>query len=139
MSEKVVLELTREHAQIVQDACEMLMRMRLGQSGFVTDLMLGWPMHEGMSIDEFCIRREAANDVMTGYLKCVLGLNNYGLPNGRKDELEARAYEVWATLRHTLFLHDYKDASDRTYDVRGHEPLNESGLEMPKCKVVETK
>ena len=42
--EKVVLELTKEHAQVVQDACEVLMRMKLGQTAFPTEVMLGWPL-----------------------------------------------------------------------------------------------
>ena len=30
MSETVTITMTRDHAQVVQNACEMLMRMKLG-------------------------------------------------------------------------------------------------------------
>ena len=135
MAEKIVLELSREHARIVQDACEMLMRLRLGQSSYATELMLGWPTHEGMDMKEYCMRRDIANRVMEGFLHAVLGTNSAGWPDGRKDEMENLAYEVWGTIRHVLYLHDYPN--DKSYDVRAREPLKESEYPMPKCKVVD--
>lgn len=32
MAETVTITMTRDHAKVVQDACEMLMRMKLGQT-----------------------------------------------------------------------------------------------------------
>ena len=135
MAEKIILELTREHAQVVQDACEMLMRMKLGQPSFPTELLLGWPSHERMSTDEFCLRRDMANEIMRTYLFAVLGRNNYGYPDGRKDDTEALAYEVWGTIRHETYKYYYQD--DDFYDVRSQEPMNESGKTMPKCRIEE--
>ena len=134
MAEKVILELSREHARIVQDACEMLMRLRLGQATYTTELMLGWPTHDSMDTKEYCMRRDAANKVLEAFLHIVLGTNGAGWPDGRKDEMENLAYEVWGTIRHMLYLHDYPN--DNSYDVRSHEPIKESNYPMPKCKVV---
>ena len=133
---KIVLELSEEHARIVMDACEMLMRMRLGQESYPTELMLGWPLHDGMSTDEYCIRRDVGGELMRTYLGVVLGKNAWHMPNGRKDDLEAMAYEVWATMRHAMFKHEHPGVGE-TYDVRSSPPLSESGKEMPVCKVVD--
>ena len=135
MAEKIVFELSREHARIVQDACEMLMRLRLGQSSYAVELMLGWPTHEDMDMKEYCMRRDTANKVLEAFLHIVLGTNGYGYPDGRKDEIENLAYEVWGMIRHVLYLHDYPN--DKSYDVRAHEPLKESKYPMPKCRVVD--
>ena len=135
MAEKVIVELTREHAQTVQDACELLMRLKLGQTSYPTELLLGWPTHEEMDMKEYCLRRDMANDILRTYLFAVLGRNNAGWPNGVKDEVEAMAYEVWGTIRHTLYMHDGGEYD--TYDVRSREPLNESGKGMPKCRIVD--
>lgn len=134
MAEKIVLELTREHAQIVQNACEMLMRLKLGQTGCMVDMLIGWPKPDReMNIHEYCLRRDMANDILKTALRVLLGDNKYGLPDGQKDKDEALAYEVWGTIRHALYINDGGEYD--TYDVRSNEPLNESGLTMPKCEV----
>ena len=135
MSEKVTLELTMEHARTVMNACELLMRMRLGQTSYPTELMLGWPTHEEMDMKEFCLRRDLANKALDCYLHAVLGTNRAGFPNGVKDELENMSYEVWGTIRYALWKHEHPDGSD-SWSVASREPMSESGLPMPKCSVV---
>ena len=131
MSETVTLTLTREHTQVVQDACELLMRLKLGQTFFATELLLGWPEHEGMDTHEYCLLRDIANDILRGYLKAV------GCPEGTpKDLKEHIAYEVWGTLRHAFWKHENPGVTD-SWDVRSQEPLSESGLRMPMCEVKE--
>ena len=131
---KIILELSEDHARVVQDACEMLMRMRLGQTMQPTELMLGWPMHQGMSTDEYCIRRDIAYDALKAFLTAV-GCRE-GLP---KDEMEMLAYEVWGTIRHAVWQHENPDTKDSwdadSWDVRSQEPLSESGKPMPVCRV----
>jgi len=136
MAEKIILELTREHARVVQDACEMLMRMKLGQTGYAVDTLIGWPKPgKGMDMKEYCLRRDMANDILKTALRVLLGDNKYGYPDGRKDDTEALAYEVWGTIRHETYKHDHQD--DDSYDVRSQEPINESGKTMPKCRIEE--
>lgn len=135
MSEKITLELTREHAQIVQDACEMLMRLKLGQTVCAVDMLIGWPKPDkgDMDMKEYCLRRDMANDILKTALRVLLGDNNYGQPEGKKDDAETLAYEIWGTLRHALYMHDGGDYD--SYDVRSREPMSESGLKMPVCRV----
>lgn len=130
MSDTVTLTMTREHAQVVQDACELLMRMKLGQAMFPTELLLGWP-DGSISMNEYCKRRDWANNVLRAYLDIV------GCYQGcEKDEVEHMAYEVWDTLRHAFWKHENPGVTD-SWDIRSQEPLSESGLEMPKCEVSE--
>mgnify|MGYP006988866287 CR=1 FL=1 len=135
MSEKIILEMTREHAQTVQDACEMLMRMKLGQTSYPTELMLGWPGYDkkGMSIDAYCIRRDIANDILRAFLRTTG--NSAGT---EKDMLEQTAYEIWGTIRHAFWKAENPDGGT-DWDVRSQPPLSESGLTMPECRVVKEK
>ena len=132
MKEKIVLEMTREHAQTVQDACEMLMRMKLGQTSYPTELMLGWPGYHknGISTDEYCIRRDIANDIMRAFLRTTG--NEQGT---EKDLLEQTAYEIWGTIRHAFWNAENPNGGN-DWDVRSQPPLSESGLRMPECRVV---
>lgn len=135
MSETITLTMTREHAQIVQDACEMLMRLKLGQTVCAVDMLIGWPKpdRDDMDMKEYRLRRDMANDILKTALRVLLGDNKYGLPEGKKDDAEARAYEIWGTLRHALYMHDGGEYD--SYDVRSTEPMSESGLTMPVCRV----
>ena len=138
MSEVITLSLTREHAEAVQNACELLMRLKLGQPGYMTDLLLGWPKGpDDMSSEEYCLRRDTANEILKTALKVLYGVNNYGEPDCEKDMLEALSYEVWGTIRHALAWHDNPEGSD--WNVSFRQPLQESGLPMPKCQITEMK
>ena len=129
MSEMVTLTMTREHAQVVQDACEVLMRMKLGQTMQPTELMLGWPAHDGMDTEEYLLRRDIAEGVLRSFLLAV-----DCEPGCEKDKVEMMAYEVWGTIRHALWKDDHPAGTD-SWSVARQMPLSESGLDMPKCEV----
>lgn len=124
MPETVTITMTRDHAQIVQDACEMLMRMKLGQTMMPTELMLGWLR----KADEYLSRRYIANNILNAYLTAVRQ-DDYEA----RDEVEQMAYEVYGTIRHALYVADGGDPDGLS--VAAREPLSESGREMPKCEV----
>ena len=131
MSETITLTMTREHAQVVKDACEMLMRLKLGQPSFATEELLGFPNSDSMDMREWCLRRDVANDLLRTYLR-VVG-NPVGTP---KDDVEHMAYEVWGTIRSALYMHDNPDGGNG-WSVASQPPLAESGLKMPKCEIKE--
>lgn len=126
MPETVTITMTRDHAWVVQDACEMLMRMKLGQTTMPTEVMLGWP-NGGMTIDEYCLRRDVAIGALTAFLTAV------GHVGAAKDDVEQMAYEIYGTIRHALYIADGGDRNG--WSVAAKEPLSESGREMPKCEV----
>jgi hypothetical protein len=127
MDETVTITMTRDHAWVVQDACEMLMRMKLGQTIMPTELMLEWPNGD-MTWYEYCLRRDVAKSALTTFLTAV------GCPEGTpKDDTEHMAYEIYGTIRHALYLADGGDPNG--WGVAAQEPLSESGRPMPKCEV----
>lgn len=128
MPETVTLTMTREHAQVVQDACELLMRMKLGQTFAPIDALLGWPKNDDMDSKEYHARHKIADQILRAFYMAVN--NEEGTP---KDKVENMAYEVFGTIRHALYVADGGDLE--AYNVAAQEPLNESGLTMPKCEV----
>lgn len=125
MAETVTITMTRDHAEVVQEACEMLMRMKLKQTMMPTELMLRSP---NMMCDEYMLRKYIANDILKAFLTAV------GRREGMaKDEVEQMAYEVYGTIRHALYIADGGDPDGLS--VAAREPLSESGREMPRCEV----
>ena len=132
MSKTVTLTLTEEHAQTVQNACEMLMRMKLGQTAMPTEFMMGWPtiLENKAEIDHYCAMRVVAERALSTFILAT------GYKAGKpKDKTEQMAYEIWGTIRHALWEHDHPRADG--WSATALEPLNESGLDMPKCEVME--
>ena len=106
----------------------MLMRMKLGQTIMPTELMLGGIGNPQYDMHEFCLRRDAAEDVLRAFLR-ITG-NKEGNP---KDEVEMLAYEVLGTIRHVLWKHEHGD--EDSWSVASQPPLCESGKPMPVCRV----
>lgn len=130
MGAKLTLELTREHAQVVQDACEMLMRMKLGQTMFPTELMLGGLSAIGKyDVKEFCLRRSIAEDVLRAFLRATDNCEGQ-----ESDDVEKMAYEIFGTIRHALWRVDHVGQTE-SWSVASQPPLSQSGLDMPKCEV----
>ena len=130
MSKTVTLTLTEEHAQTVQNACEMLMRMKLGQTAMPTEFMMGWPTnsHDIAEIKHRCDVMIVAKQALSTFL-WVTGYKE-GKP---KDKTDQMAYEIWGTIRHALWMHDHPRGDE--WSTAAQEPLSESGLDMPKCEV----
>ena len=122
-NEMVTLTITRKHAEKIQDTCEFLMRMKMGQTAFCSEKMLGWPPKGDIKIDDFAQRRDWTRKVLDAFVQIT-----------RKDDRSRDdiACEIWETIRHALYMAD-DGGSD--YDVRRYEPMSLSGLEMPKCEV----
>ena len=128
---KLVMELTLEHAKVVQDACELLMRMKLGQTSFPTELMLGGIGAIGKyDVNEFCLRRDIAENVLRAFLRAT------GNQEGcEKDEIENMAYEVFGSIRYAIWKHEHPGAGG-DWSVASQPPLSESGKGIPKCEVM---
>ena len=128
---KFVMELTLEHAKVVQDACELLMRMKLGQTSFPTELMLGGIGAIGKyDVNEFCLRRDIAENVLRAFLRAT------GNQEGcEKDEIENMAYEVFGSIRYAIWKHEHPGIGE-SWSVAIQPPLSESGKGIPKCEVV---
>ena len=126
MSERMVtLTITEEHARLVQDACELLMRMKLGQTAYPVELMLG--IHPNMSIEGFHKLQDIARQALDTFYIAV------GAQGAVKDRDEQLAYELWGTIRHAMYLAD--GGKPDSWSTASCPPLSETGLKMPVCEV----
>ena len=126
MSERMVtLTMTEEHALLVQDACELLMRMKLGQTTYPVELMLGSRHH--MSAESIHKLEDIARQSLETFYIAV------GAQGAVKDRDEQLAYEVWGTIRHTMYLAD--GGKPDSWSTASCPPLSETGLKMPVCEV----
>lgn len=99
--EKYILTLTREQAQVAQNALELYARLKIGQFDRITELML-----DVRSVDEYCQRRDLANDLLKIVACIIFGRNDYGQPKCEKDALHHRAWNIYTALRYQMAWHD---------------------------------
>ena len=126
--EKYVLTLTRDQAITTQNALELYARLKIGQFNRITELML-----DVRSVDEYCQRRDLANDLLRVVAGIIYGKNAYGYPDVQKDDLHNRAWTIYATLRYHMAWHDNpKGGVGCCYDT----PYPWGGEPVPKCEVV---
>ena len=129
MADKVTLIMSTAHARVVRDACEMLMRMKLGQYNAPWDGLVGIGSNGSKwDVNEYCVRQDIASDIMRAYLRAC------GYKDGTdKDDIEQMAYEVWGAIRHAEWASEEHEPGD--WDVRSQEPLSESGKGVPQCRI----
>lgn len=137
MSETITLTMSREQAQAVMDATELLARLEIGQFEEITWKMLdhfrghdrdGKPTFDGTS-----------RDLANAYLKCaclaVFGVKN-GWPDvGEKNLQHHRCLAVYETIRHALAWHDNPKGG---YTVNFLGPMV-YGEPLPKCEIKDGK
>lgn len=133
MAEQIVLKMSREQAQAVMDATELLARLEIGQFEEVS-----WKLIEhfrGRDKNGKPTFDDRARDLANAYLKsacfAVFGVKN-GWPDiGEKSIQHQRCWAVYATIRHALAWHDHPEGGD-TVDYTA--PLG-YGEPMPKCDI----
>jgi len=128
-SEKYVLTLTRDQAITAKNALELYARLKIGQFERITDLML-----DIKGIDDYCQRRDLANDLLKIVACIIFGKNEYGQPDAKKDALHHRAWNIYATLRYHMAWHD--DPGGNTWSVAFDKPYPYGGESIPGCRVV---
>lgn len=134
--EMVVLELTRDQALIVENACELLARLHIGQFKIVTEMLL--QIH-GADINDYCRRRDDANDALMLAAKIIFGRNCYNLADVSTKSIEHnRAWNVYLVLRYTRSWHD-DPPQGHPWSVCYDKPTNLLNEPLPKCEIVERK
>lgn len=127
--ERVVLEMTREQAQIVERACELLARLHLGQFEHIIEACLDF------GSEDYCKRRDYVRPFLEAAAKVIYGVSAYGYPDCREDDVFLRSWSVYEVLRYTRCWHDHPEGS--SWSVCFDPPLNRlpDGESMPKCKI----
>ena len=127
--ERVILEMTREQANIVEKACELLARLHIGQFDMIIDACI----MDYKSVD-YCKHRDLAKPILDEAAKAVYGVNIYGRPNVRRDDVHLRAWSVYQTLRYTRSWHDHPEGNP--YSVCFDPPMAVLDEPLPKCQIV---
>jgi hypothetical protein len=124
--------MTEEQARCVVAAIDLSMRIRLGQWKEIIEACMDF---EPEKIDEWCERRDKAEDILLQARKIVMPEltgwgHSYGVYNREDTE---RAYNVLLAVRSCLAYHNKPEGGytvdfRRPMDIHVHE-------EMPKCEV----
>lgn len=125
--EKYILTLTRDQAIATMDALELYARLRIGQFNRITELLL-----DVQNADDYCKRREIANDLLNIVACVIFGKNAYGHPDCKKDKLHSRMWNIYAALRYKMAWHDHPEGG---WTVNFDEPFPWDGEAVPDCKV----
>ena len=131
MAENVIVELTREQAQAVMNATELLARLHIGQFREITEEFGDRFVTDDKKFDS--ARRDHANDLLEQACRTIFGVNQYGWPDiGEKDETQERCWAVYAMIRYALAWNDHPEG--HPWSVAFNEPLG-YGEPLPKCEV----
>ena len=127
---KETLEMTREQAEAVMRATELLARLHIGQFNEITWEFMDRLIKDGHTFDDY--RRDRADELLDHLARTLFGVNKYGRPDvGEKDIMHHRCWTVYATLRHALAWHDHPEGG---ITVNFDKPLA-YGEPMPHAEV----
>ena len=127
--EKYILTLTREQAQVAQNALELYARLKIGQFDRITELML-----DVRSVDEYCQRRDLANDLLKIVACIIFSRNDYGQPKCEKDALHHRAWNIYTALRYQMAWHDRPEGG---WGLHFDKPYPWGGEPVAECRIEE--
>lgn len=125
---KVVLELTPDQARTAMDALELYARLRIGQFERITDSVLDFK-----NIEDYCMRRDAANDLMKVLKRIIYGKDGLGIPVIKKDELHYRAWNIYAAIRYHVAWHEHPEGG---FGVHFDKPYPYGEEPVPECRIV---
>ena len=133
MGEKITVEMTREQAQAVMMATELLARLHIGQFKEITWHFLD--RFKTSNGDYDSARRELADGLLDELARIIFGVNMYNRPDiSEKSITHERCWAVYTTIRHALAWHDKPEGNP--WSVAFDEPLP-YGEPMPQVKVVD--
>lgn len=121
---KYTLTMSREQAHEVLDAVELLMRLKINQPENIPRAVLNWG--EGLGIDEWCKRRDDAED----YLRVAFKVLFPTLADVKKDKQWNRLYDLYQVLRKAIHDAEHPD----TIGVDSGPVMCTAGEPMAKCE-----
>lgn len=125
--EQYTLTLSREQAIIVESACELYARLKIGQFNRITEMML-----DIKNVEDYCFRRDIADGILKTAACVIFGMNQYGLPDVTKDIPHNRAWDVYQVLRYTRSWHENPKGG---WTVNYDKPMSLIGEPLPKCEI----
>lgn len=128
---RVLLEMTPEQAGAVALACEMMMRLKLGQFNFISEALKN--IEPGQNMTAWCVERDTADELGNVMAKLVLGENSMRMPMAQGDATCHVCMDVWHTIRHTLAWDAHPEGG---MAVDFYPPILHFGINAPKCRVI---
>lgn len=89
-----VLTLSPEQALVVEQACELYARLKIGQFETITEKLM-----DDYSASDYGLRRDAANSLLRAAAEVIFGRDPHGQLNVSKGAQHKRAWAVYTTLR----------------------------------------
>ena len=129
MAEKYILTLTREQACMVQDACELFARLKIGQFERITEHLIDY------MTSDYWDKRSLANDLLRIAARTMMGSTEYNMPVVQQDELHHRAWDIHAVIRHCMAWHDHPEGNP--YSVWFDTPRPHGDEPLPEIKIQE--
>ena len=133
MSEEYILTLNREQAALLSRACEFYSRVRNGQfHEIVWELSLNEHKYAAANFDWDLVDAllSAARKPIFPNLSMSPG-HHYGVNHDHDSDVAWDTHEV---IRHAIAYHDNPEGGEGVYF---REPMNWSGLPLPKIQVKE--
>ena len=120
-----ILAMSEEQAYVVEQAVELLARLKIGQFERITEMLL--PIR---GVEDYHARRATANDALRLAANLVLGRDAYNHPNSMKDDVHCRAWDVYQMLRSTRCWHTNPEGGIACcFDT----PRSTMGEQLPFC------
>ena len=127
--ERYVLTLTPEQEYIVEQALELLARLRIGQFERIAELLCD-PRDT-----DYCKRRDLTRDLLRLAAIVVFGRSAYNYPDVKERSQEhEQAWTIYSVLRYTRSWHENPQGG---FTVNYDKPLNLAGGPMPKCEIIQ--
>lgn len=120
-----ILVMSEEQAYVVEQAVELLARLKIGQFERITEMLL--PVR---GVEDYHTRRATANDALRLAANLVLGRDAYNHPNSMKDDVHCRAWDVYQMLRSTRCWHTNPNGG---IAVCFDTPRSTMGEQLPFC------
>lgn len=124
---RYVLTLTDDQARMVETACELYARLKIGQFEQISELML-----DVKDVEQYCQRRDIANDLLRTVACVIFGRNINGWPHVQKDALHHRAWNIYHALRYKRAWYENPKGG---WGVNYDKPYPYGGEPIPEVEI----
>lgn len=124
---QVVLTMTMDQARMVDTACELYARLKIGQFEIITEQMLNVG-----DVEEYCKRRDIANDLLHSVACVIYGRNINGMPHAQKDAMHHRAWNIHQAIRYCIAWHEHPEGG---WGVCFDRPYPDGGEPVPEARI----
>ena len=120
------MTMSADQCHELNKAVELLMRLKLSQHREIPSAVLNWG--EGMSVDEFCKRRDKAEPYLEFGFKALFPTWD----DVKKDKEWHILYDLYQVIRYAI----HEAEHPKTTGVDSYPPMCTAGEKLAKCEAV---